>query len=93
MKQSAKLWVDNVFKALHSLNFVRSQYDNLLFFRREDRVYVITHVDDFKIIGPTRKVIYEVKAQLTGKFLIKDLNPVGFYLDIKIDRDRVKCII
>jgi len=57
MKQSVKLWADDASKALHSLNFVRSYYDHLLFFRREDRVYVNTHVDDFKIIGLTRKAI------------------------------------
>ncbi len=25
-----------------------------------------------------------------GKFPMKDLNPVNFYLDIKVDRDRAK---
>jgi len=93
MKQSAKLWANDASKVLYLLNFVRSQYDNLLFFRREDRVYVITHVDNFKIIGPTRKIFDQVKAQLISKFLIKDLSSVDFYLGIKVDRDRAKRII
>ncbi len=93
MKQSAKLWANDASKVLYLLNFVRSQYDNLLFFRREDRVYVITHVDDFKIIGFICKAIDQVKAQLISKFLIKDLGSVDFYLSIKVDRDRAKLII
>jgi len=31
-----------------------------------------------------------VKAQLINKFLIKDLDSVDFYLDIKVDKDRAK---
>ncbi len=93
IKQSAKLWADDISKVLHLLNFVRLQYDNSLFFRRKDRIYVITYVDNFKIIGSTRKAIDQVKVQLIDKFLIKDLNPIDFYLGIKVNKDRVKDII
>jgi hypothetical protein len=43
-----------------------------LYFRRENRIYVITHVNDFKVIDLTRIVVDKVKEQLMGKFDIKD---------------------
>jgi hypothetical protein len=60
-KQSAKLWADNAHKALISIRFEQFKYDNSLYFRRENRIYVITHVDDFKVIGFTRTVVNKVK--------------------------------
>jgi hypothetical protein len=55
-------------KTLLSIKFKQSKYDNLFYFRREDRIYIITHVNDFKVIGPTRTVVNKVKQQLMGKF-------------------------
>ena len=71
-KQSAKLWADDAHKALISIGFEQSKYDSSLYFRREDRIYVTTHVDDFKVIGTTRTVVDKVKQQLMGKFDMKD---------------------
>jgi hypothetical protein len=60
-KQSAKLWADDAYKVLLSIRFEQSKYDNSLYFRREDRIYIITHVNDFKVIGLTRTVVNKIK--------------------------------
>ena len=54
MKQSAKLWADTNADGLQSIGYTKSKYDDALWFRYEDRTYVTTHVDDFKVYAPNR---------------------------------------
>ena len=49
-------------------------------------------MDNFKVIGSTRIIINKTKQQLIGKFDMKDQGPINFYLNIKVDRDRIKRI-
>ena len=88
MKQSAKLWADTNATGLQLIGYAKSKYDNALWFRHEDRTYVTTHVDDFKVYVPNRQIIDAAKQQIMNLFPIKDLGPIRFYLDIQVDRNR-----
>jgi hypothetical protein len=57
MKQSAKLWADINANSLKSIGYIKSKHDNALWFRRTDRIYVITHVDNFKVYAANRRII------------------------------------
>ena len=61
MKQSAKLWADTNDNGLQSIGYVKSKYDNSLWFRREDRTYVTTHVDNFKVFASNRQIMDAAK--------------------------------
>jgi hypothetical protein len=49
---------------------------------------VITHVDNFKVYAANRRIIDTAKQQIMNLFSIKDLGPIKFYLDMKVDRNR-----
>ena len=88
MKQSAKLWADINANGLKSIGYTKSKHDNALWFRRTDRTYVITHVNDFKVYAANWRIIDTVKQQIMNLFPIKDLGPIKFYLGMKINRNR-----
>lgn len=46
-------------------------------------------VDDIKIMAPKDSgIIGRVKAELKAAFSMSDIEPIGFYLGLRIDRDR-----
>jgi hypothetical protein len=61
MKQSVKLWADTNVNALQSISYIKSEHDDILWFRHSDRTYVTTHVDDFKVYAPNRRIIDAAK--------------------------------
>jgi hypothetical protein len=61
MKQLAKLWADINANSLKLIGYIKSKYDDALWFRRTDRTYVITHVNDFKVYAANRRIIDTVK--------------------------------
>jgi hypothetical protein len=93
MKQSAKLWADINVNSLKSIGYIKSKHDDALWFRRTDRTYVITYVDDFKVYAANRRIIDTAKQQIMNLFPMKDLGLIKFYLDMKVDRNREKRII
>jgi Reverse transcriptase (RNA-dependent DNA polymerase) len=88
MKQSAKLWADTNANGLQSIGYTKSKHDDALWFRHSDRTYVTTHVDDFKVYAPNRRIIDAAKQQIMNLFPMKDLGPIRFYLGMKVDRNR-----
>jgi hypothetical protein len=61
MKQSAKLWANTNTNGLQSISYTKSKHDNALWFRRTDRTYVTTYVDDFKVYAANRQIIDTAK--------------------------------
>jgi hypothetical protein len=51
-------------------------------------VYIITHIDDFKIYISTREAINAAKEEIMILFSIKDLESIAHYLGLQIERDR-----
>jgi hypothetical protein len=88
MKQSVKLWADTNTNSLKSIGYIKSKHDDALWFRRTDRTYVITHVNNFKVYAANRRIIDTAKQQIMNLFLMKDLGPIKFYLGMKVDRNR-----
>ena len=61
MKQSAKLWADTCGEGMRSKSYIQSKYDTCLWYRTADKVYITTHVDDFKIYAPIREIMDAAK--------------------------------
>ena len=87
MKQLAKLWANTNANGLKLIGYTKSKYDDALWFRRTDRTYVTTHVNDFKVYAANRRIIDTAKQQIMNLFLIKNLGPIKFYLGMKVDRN------
>jgi hypothetical protein len=88
MKQSAKLWADTCGEGMRLKGYTQSKYDTCLWYRTKDKVYVTTHVDDFKIYAPTREAMDAAKQELKELYLMRDLGPISHYLGQSIVRDR-----
>ncbi len=84
LKQSAQLWFNLFAGEMRALGFYRSQYDTALFLDGKS-IYVAIYVNDFQIIGPSLKVIEELKIRLAQYFKMADLEPSSHYLGIEVD--------
>ncbi len=83
LKQSARLWFDLFAEEMRALGFYQSQYDIDLFLDGKG-IYVAIYVDDLQIIGPSLKVIEELKTRLAQRFKMTDLGPTSHYLGMEV---------
>jgi hypothetical protein len=73
---------------MRSKGYVQSKYDTCLWYRTADKVYITTHVNDFKVYTLTRRVMDAAKQELAELYPMKDLGPIAYYLGLSIVRDR-----
>ena len=52
------------------------------------RVIIATYVNDLLLAGPDKKLIQKTKEALYKRFQMTDINPLAYYLDMKIQRDK-----
>ena len=87
LKQSARLWFDLFAEEMRALGFYQSQYDTALFLDGKG-AYVAIYVDDLHIIGPSLKVIEELKTRLAQRFKMTDLGPTSHYLGMEVNMSK-----
>jgi hypothetical protein len=73
---------------MRSKGYIQSKYDTCLWYRTADKVYITTHVDDFKVYTLTKEIMNAAKQELTKLYPIKNLGPITHYLGLSIVRDR-----
>ena len=56
-------------------------------FDNNDFIILLWYVDDILVADPNKDQVQELKAQLTRKFQIKDLEPANKILGMQIHRD------
>lgn len=88
LKQAPRQWQKKLRKALESLGFRQLMSDTAVYHNPIIGVVIITHVDDFLIMGSNKKAIQEVKTRLGEIFKMNDLGPAKYYLGVRIARDR-----
>ena len=64
-----------------------------MYINPKKRLFVITFVDDYIIIGPNKKNIKALKAQLGLKYTIKDQRPASYFLGVEILRDKANRLL
>ena len=64
-----------------------------MYINPKERLFVITFVNDCIIIGPDKKNIRALKAQLRLKYAIEDRGPAFYFLGVEILRDRVNKLL
>ena len=64
-----------------------------MYINPKERLFVIIFVDDCIIIGPNKKNIRALKAQLGLKYTIKDRGPASYFLGVEILRDRANKLL
>ena len=64
-----------------------------MYINLKERFFVIIFVDDCIIIGPDKKNIKALKAQLGLKYVIENRGPASYFLGVEILRDRVNRLL
>lgn len=87
LRESPRAWYECLHKYLDKLNFIRSNYDNCLYVKRNDKdeIYILVFVDDILICSKNKTKIIEIKDCLMNKFTMKDLGKIGSYIGIDIN--------
>jgi hypothetical protein len=90
LKQSPRLWQEKLRSELGKLGYKPLQSDHCLYTTDQGigGITIITHVDDFLLIGPCINAINKLKLALAKVFSMKDLGPCNTFLGLRLIRDR-----
>ncbi|SMQ52987.1 unnamed protein product [Zymoseptoria tritici ST99CH_3D7] len=87
LKQSPRTWYETLTAYFEKIGFKLLDADISVFIR--GNVFIVVYVNDLLIVGPLKKEISNIKAQLSKRFEMSDLGPYAYYLGITVRRDRV----
>ncbi|CAI7898833.1 unnamed protein product [Closterium sp. NIES-53] len=92
LKQAPRCWYARLVEALEALGFKASGCDESLFTTEgeEEKVFLLDYVNDILLFSPSMERIKEVQRKLKETFQCKALGPVGYYLGLHVERDKVK---
>lgn len=83
LKQAAALWYDNVKAFLATQGLLPTTSDICLYTNKEKSLFVITHVDDFQVMGPKLDKIEQLMHALCKKYKLKTVK-TDLFLGINI---------
>ena len=86
LKQAAKNWYQELLNFLIQQGFERSKHDYCLFLKNKenDKLYVLTWIDDLVIAGNSQTEINKLKNSLESKFKMDDRgrSTTGYYIKL-----------
>ena len=91
LKQSPRAWFERFTKAVKKQEFVQSQADHTVFYKKgkEGKITIlIVYVDDIVITGNDEQEIGRLKLFLATEFEIKELGELRYFLGIEVARSR-----
>ena len=87
LKQSARMWYETLKNFLTDIGFIRIRFDHFVFIH-ENGIIIAIYVNDLLLAEPKLKNILDFKKKLSGRFRVKNLEEIKFYLKIKIIQNR-----
>ena len=93
LKQSPRVWQTKLQDLLKDLGYQPLTSDSAVYINPKKRLFIITFVNNYIIIGPNKKNIKALKAQLRLKYAIKDRGPASYFLGVEILRDRANRLL
>ena len=92
LKQSGRLWYEELGKVLGDIGFTRCVSDASIYVWEKEGIKVIVpaFVDDLTLVSKSITLVEETKAELAKRLKIRDLGPISFLLGVSITRDRAK---
>jgi hypothetical protein len=93
LKQAPHLWQQKVATLVKGLGYKPLASDIATYFNKEDQIFIISHVDDCLLIGPSISKIKSLKQQLAKAYDIEDLGPAQYFLGVQIERNRSKRLL
>lgn len=90
LKQAPREWQLKVQKLLKKLGFSQLKSDPAVYYNAARLTFVVSHVDDCLIIGPSKQYIKLLKQDIAKVYEIQDLGPASIFLGVQIVRNRPK---
>jgi hypothetical protein len=92
LKQSPRLWNENLQNTMRKFGFTKSEYDECLFVKRSngEELYVAIFVDDLIIAGSSLTYINDFKNLLKKEYSMKDIGELKYFLGMEVIRDYTK---
>ena len=89
LKQAAKNWYEELANFLIQEKFVRSKNDYCLFTKIEnnEKLYILSWVDDLVIAGSNNEDIEQLKRALEGKFKMDDRGKLEWFLGMQVSQE------
>jgi hypothetical protein len=89
LKQAAQAWHATLKSRFATIGLHPSESDPCLFVDTtcKEQTYVVIHVDDALIVGPSASVL-AVKSRISSLFEVRDLGEATLFLGLEIVRDR-----
>ena len=86
MKQTEKIWYQGLSTFLIQQGFERSTHDHSLFLKnkKDDKLFVLTWVDDFVIAGNSQTEINKMKNSLESIFKMHERGDLEWFLGMRI---------
>ena len=93
LKQSPRVWQTKLQDFLKDLGYQPLASNSAVYINPKEKLFIITFVDDCIIIGPNKKNIKALKAQLRLKYTIEDRGPASYFLGVEILRDKANRLL
>lgn len=86
LKQAPRAWFQTFAGELHSLGFMATKSDSSLFIYKHgnEMAYLLLYVDDIVLTMSTTALLHRIISHLGGKFAMKDLGALHFFLGIQV---------
>ena len=85
------MWYNDLKDLLKELGFEPIEADPCVFVNPLTKAIIVVYVDDLILITRETASMKNLKAKLLRRYKARDLGPIGFYLGIRILRDRPNC--
>jgi len=91
LKQAPHLWYKVLHNLLTSLGFCWLNFDHSMFI--QNGVIITVYVNDFLLVEKNKSAIQNIKQCLNDTFKMSDLDPVFYYLSMKVKWNHTECMI
>jgi hypothetical protein len=88
LRQSALMWYNNLKDSLKEFGFEPIEADPCVFIHQATKEIIVVYVDDLILVTKNKKSMEILKKKLLKRYKARDLGPIGYYLGIRVVRDR-----
>lgn len=89
LRQSALLWYNDLKASLKDLGFEPIEADPCVFVNATSGSIIVVYVDDLILITKDKPTMTQLKKHLFRRYKARDLGHIGFYLGIRVLRNRL----
>jgi hypothetical protein len=88
LRQSALMWYNNLKDSLKEFGFEPIEADPCVFIHLATKEIIVVYVDDLILVTKNKKLMEILKEKLLKRYKARDFGPIGYYLGIRVVRNR-----